>query len=154
ELTLGAASMSGGAAIVDQGGSKGDSTQRLTVHGMRGTDQRLFFDGMNQNNLNGGGSGKNWMTDQKAVPEVVVGTATASAEIETSGMTINFVPREGGNNIKFTFNGAGTTHGLQSNNIDDAIRSLGVTTAQSVKSVYDWGAGLGGPIMKDRLWFY
>src|SRR5262249_7779231 len=36
----------------------------------------------------------------------------------------------------------------------DAIRSAGVTTAQSVKSVYDWGAGIGGPLVKDKLWFY
>jgi hypothetical protein len=152
ELTLGAASVTGGAAVVDQGGSKGDSSQRLTVHGMRPFDQRIYFDGFFQNNLLV--SGKSWMTNQMGVQEVIVGTGVGSSEIETSGMQINMTPRDGGNKYSLNFVGAGTSGALQASNIDDAIRSTGVTSGQTVKNIYDWGAGIGGPIKKDKLWFY
>jgi hypothetical protein len=155
DLTLGASSLTTTAdrsPVVDQGGSKGDASQRLTVHGMRAFDQRIYYDGMS--NMNWAASGKNWQTNQIGVQEVVMGTGTATAEIETSGMQINFIPKDGGNTFKGTFQGAGTMHGLQADNIDDAIRNTGVTTGQSVKQVYDWGAGVGGPIAKDKLWFY
>ena len=52
----------------------------------------------------------------------VIGTATASAEIETSGMTINYVPRDGVNSYALTFQGSGTSGGLQANNLDSAIK--------------------------------
>jgi len=71
ELTLGASSVTGGAAVVDQGGSKGDLSQRLIVHGMRAFDQRIYYDGGLQNNLFG--RGKNWQTNQMGVQEVVIG---------------------------------------------------------------------------------
>ena len=154
ELTLGAVSASGGAPIIDQGGSKGDGTQRLEIHGMRGTDQRLFYDGMNQMTLHSGGSGQQWMMNQMSVQEVVMGTSTASAEIETSGMTVNYVPRDGANQFTFSFLGAGTWEDLQADNLSDEILAAGVTTAQKVKRIYDWGAGFGGPIVRDRVWFY
>jgi hypothetical protein len=151
-LTLGAASLTGGAAIVDQGGSKGDSSQRLTVHGMRPFDQRIYFDGGSQMNLFV--SGKNWQTNQVAVQEVVVTTSTGSGEIETAGVQINYIPKEGGNAYRGTFNVLGSANKLQANNIDTAISSTGVTSGQQVKKMYDVGIGLGGPIVKDKLWFY
>jgi hypothetical protein len=152
-LTLGAASLSGGAAVVDQGGSKGDaSAPRVTVHGMRPFDQRIYFDGGSQMNLFV--SGKNWQTNQMAVQEVVVTTATGSGEIETSGVQINYIPKEGGNAYRGTFNVMGSAHGLQSDNINDAITATGVTSGQSVKKMYDVGIGVGGPIATDKLWFY
>src|SRR5262249_43157762 len=35
-----------------------------------------------------------------------------------------------------------------------AITNTGVTSTQSVKDVWDWGVGVGGPIKPDALWFY
>ena len=154
ELTLGAASMGSGAPIIDQGGSKGDGTQRLEIHGMRGFDQKLFYDGMNQMNLNSGGSGQNWMLNQMSVQEVVMSTSTASAESETAGMSVNYVPKDGSNQFSFSFLGAGTWEDLQADNLTQEIQDAGVTTGQSVKRIFDYGVGVGGPIVSDRMWFY
>ena len=43
---------------------------------------------------------------------------------------------------------------MQSRNLSDEHRARGVTTAPSVKQIWDWGLGVGGPIRNDRLWFY
>ena len=154
ELTLGAASTTGGAPIIDQGGSKGDGTQRLEIHGMRGYDQKLFYDGMWQNNLNSGGSGQNWMMNQMAVQEVVMGTSTASAESESAGMTVDYIPKDGSNQFATSFIWAGTWEDLQADNLSQEILDAGVTTGQKVKRIWDYGIGVGGPFQRDRMWFY
>src|SRR5262249_4316240 len=47
-----------------------------------------------------------------------------------------------------------TNGDLQSSNLDSRLRARGLRSAPRVKSVYDVGAGVGGPIVGDRLWFY
>ena len=154
ELTLGAVSATGGAPVIDQGGSKGDGTQRLEIHGMRGYDQKLFYDGMSQMNLNSGGSGQNWMMNQMAVQEVVMGTSTASAESESAGMTINYIPKDGSNQFNTSVIWGGSWENLQADNLSKEILDAGVTTAQKVKRIWDYGIGVGGALKQDRVWFY
>ena len=43
---------------------------------------------------------------------------------------------------------------LQSNNLDDHLRSQGLTATQPVKTFYDYQADLGGRLARDKLWFY
>src|SRR5262249_51527950 len=72
---------------------------------------------------------------------------------ETGGVQMNVVPKEGGNTVKLYFLGTGATPGMTTSNLDDALRARGVPLAPKSSS-YDWGGGVGGPIRKDRLWFY
>src|SRR4029453_8199471 len=44
--------------------------------------------------------------------------------------------------------------GLQSNNSDEDLEATGLTARNRVKSVYDFNATFGGPIVRDRLWFF
>src|SRR5207247_720875 len=39
-------------------------------------------------------------------------------------------------------------------NLRDFLRSRGLTTTSKVRKIWDYGGGLGGPIMRDKLWFY
>src|SRR6202040_3767058 len=43
---------------------------------------------------------------------------------------------------------------MASNNLTDDLKRRGLTVANSVKKVADFNPGFGGPINKDRLWFY
>jgi hypothetical protein len=154
-LTLGAlAKSSGGAPTVDVGGSKGENTPTLSIHGMRANDMRQLYDGMNANNLASGGGRRSFAPNQLGIQEVVLATGNASAEVETGGMVLNVVPKDGGNAFKGSFNGAYTNEHLQVNNLDDDLRARGLTAASGVKTIYDWGGGLGGRIVADKLWFY
>ncbi len=38
--------------------------------------------------------------------------------------------------------------------MNDDLRARGLTTAGSVRRYYDVGGGVGGPIMRDKLWFF
>jgi hypothetical protein len=89
------------------------------------------------------------------VEEVQVTTAGFNAEFgEASGGIFNFVTKSGGN----TFSGTGNFHlqdkSLESSNITEELRRQGVAAATSVDHVYDWGGNLGGPIAKNRVWFF
>jgi len=154
-LTVGALGKVAGGGH-DVGGTVGDAYGFLSIHGSSPDDGDANFDGMSFNNQigYGGGQSKLYFLNQAAVQEVVVTTAGGSAELPYGGVSINAVPKDGGNRFTASFFTNDTGKSLQSNNLNDELRSRFVTATTQVKTVYDIGGGLGGPIAKDKLWFY
>ena len=159
-LTLGAsqATSMGGGAIggQDVGGSSGDTYGYVQIHGSRHTDGASMFDGMPWNNMQGDGTGwsKQYFLNVLAVEEVVITAAGSSAEEAYGGVNLNAIPKEGGNRFSTSFFTSNTTEDLQASNLTDDLRNRGLTRTPGIKKVYDIGGGLGGPIVKDKLWFY
>ena len=48
---------------------------------------------------------------------------------------------------------AGTSHGLQANNLTDDLQARGLTSVNSIRSIYDVNGVVGGPILRSKLWF-
>ena len=120
-----------------------------TYHGKGGT--KVNFDGMSiQHSLGNQGYNQN----QETVQETVLSTSGITAETNADGVQINLVPKEGGNIFSGSVHGLYSGEGLQSNNLNDALRAAGLLSVTSVNWVFDAGASLGGPIMEDRLWFF
>ena len=69
-------------------------------------------------------------------------------------MRINIVPREGGNTFSGTLFGSFGNNRLQGNNFSQALKDRGLSTPDSVRRNYDVNPGFGGPLRRDRLWFY
>jgi hypothetical protein len=144
----------------DVGGSKGERSVRITVHGGKTFDSRLLQDGMRYNALTPGigtleGTGRGYYANPLAIQEVVVDLGTmGSAEYSLGGAQVNSIPKDGGNRLSGSFFIAGTGDSLQSNNLDDDLRSRGLASVNSVKKVYDFNGSLGGPVLVDRLWFF
>jgi hypothetical protein len=154
-LTVGASSaVSGGGQ--DVGGTIGDAYGYMTIHGSSSGDGDVNIDGMSINNQigAGGGSSKTFFLNQAAIQEVVVTTGGASAEQPYSGVSVNAVPKDGGNKFSVHFLTSDTAKALQADNINDSLRQRFVTAATQVKKVWDIGGGVGGPIANDKLWFY
>ena len=136
----------------DVGGTKGEDSQPWRIH--NSTNAVQLRDGMFYG-LPMGGSNYNSSVNSTNVEEVtlqLVGTLTAEAE--GSGVQVNFVPRDGGNTFRGSFQSNWGHDGLQGNNITDELRARGAGTAAAIKRLYDVGGGLGGPINRDRLWFF
>jgi hypothetical protein len=152
-LTLGVTVLN---AAQDVGGNGGEAAVSLMIHGNRTADQHLFLDGMPYNDQlsTGGGYLRIYMVNQLANQEVTIETSGMAADTETGGVQINAVPKDGSNTFSGTVNLNGTGNALQSGNLDDMLRARGLTSAASVKKIYDNGFGLGGRIISDRLWFY
>jgi hypothetical protein len=92
--------------------------------------------------------------NQLTFQEVVVETGGMSAERNTGGVQMNIVPKDGGNRFSGSFSTSHTTPDLQSGNLSDELRTRGLGFAPSLKRHYDTGGALGGPIMRDKLWFF
>jgi hypothetical protein len=122
-----------------------------TFHGKGGTKVQL--DGMGIQNMEGSGNNA-YQVNAAAVEEMTLQTSGISAESAADGALMNVIPKEGGNNFRFSLSGLYTNDSLQADNLTDELRARGLTTVNKNLKVYDSAVGLGGPIRKDRLWFF
>src|SRR5262245_38951206 len=154
-LTLGATSTTQGRN--DVGGAQGDANTGVAIHGGRGDDGKINYDGMNTNVFyaSAGGQQRIWKFNTLGVQETVIDTGGASAETETGGANVNMVPRDGGNSFSVHAIANFANENMASGQVpDSAIQRGSPAHASTMKKVFDYGLGIGGPIKKDRLWFY
>ena len=88
--------------------------------------------------------------------EIQVSTAGQDIKQPTGGVGLNFVVKRGTNDFHGMFRGFFTNDSLESDNVPDELRAIGVTreTADHNDQISDMGFELGGPIWRDRAWFY
>src|SRR5262249_51243445 len=115
-------------------------------------DQRISINNMTVRGATGylGTTGPNI----EAMQETQIDTSGADASIGTGGVRINVVPKDGGNRFAGGFFITGTNQHFQSENIDQYQRDHGLAGTTSVKTLYDVAPTFGGPIQKDKLWFF
>ena len=131
------------------------SSVGLAIHGSRLNEQAALYDGMPFNNGQGrGGQFIAITTNDATVQEMSIQTAGLSAEAEASGVSINLVPRDGGNTFKGLVIGNYADHNLQSNNLSSGLTARGLTSSTTVNKVWDIDPAVGGPLVKDKLWFW
>ena len=153
-MTLGAMPSSGGRN--DVGGDKGEQATGIVLHGGRGDDGRTNWDGMNTNVFfgNAGGQQRTYYFNTVAIQETVIDTGGATAETETGGANINMVPKEGGNSLKLFGSIAYTDENFSAKAVPQYVADRGFAAQTSLRKVYDYGVGVGGPLRKDKAWFY
>ena len=69
------------------------------IHGGRGVESRLTVDGLNISNPPGGNQPSNYVADIGNAMEVTMTTSGGLGESETAGLTVNVVPKQGGNRL-------------------------------------------------------
>lgn len=138
----------------DVGGSETGQTAGISIHGAQTRDLVWNTDGldMTSNTASGGVSGQ--YPNQGAYQEVVVQTKALPAEIGAGGVSVNMITRDGGNRFRGDLFGTFTNSDLQADNVSDEQRARGLTAPSATDVFYDLNGGIGGPIERDRLWFY
>ena len=136
----------------DVGGTKGEDTQWFRMHNSgRSTQLR---DGMFVG-LPMGGANFNSSVNPATIDEVTVQlTGTLTAEAMGDGPQTNFVPRDGGNVFSGSFATDFGHRNLQGDNVNDELRQRGATRPGDLRTLYDVGGGGGGPLQRDRIWFF
>ena len=136
----------------DVGGNTGEVMQTLSIHGSRGGDMRRMVDGLSMQSQ--GTSVSAFAPNGGMVQEVVVDLAAGSAEQSAGGVRMNIVPREGGNDFTGSLFVSGTNEDLQSDNINQELRDRRIVSASAVKSNWEFNPAFGGPIKRDKVWFF
>jgi hypothetical protein len=138
----------------DVGGSSGlyrsNGPRAATFHGKTGV--KVLYDGMNILAANGTSNG--YLPNPAFAEESTVETGGISAESSGAGIVMNMVPKTGSNTIAWGASILGTRSGLQSDNLTDNLRQLGLKATSKVIHLYDANLTAGGPIRHDKVWFF
>ena len=141
------------ATAMDVGGSKGEQSLRLAIHGGHGGEQRVLVDGMN---TSGGGSDFGYIPNPASAQEVSLELGAGTAEAMLGGVLINFVPKDGGNRFAGFLFGNYANGSMQGTNLTDELKGRGLTelSVNRVENIWDYNGTLGGPVLRDKLWFF
>src|SRR5687768_4232184 len=155
-LIPGVSISTGGLSSQDVGGALGPETRALSSNGSRTEDQRFMMNGVSLSSMIGGGWGGGAIPNATGVQEMVFDTASVSADLATGGVRINFIAREGGNQFHGSLFGNFANDSMQSSNVDDDLRARNplLANAGKIDKNWDFNPGIGGPIVRDRAWFY
>ena len=126
----------------------------FSSHGGPSNEGKVQVNGMTVGAASGGGGVGTLVYDTNNAEETSVVVAGGLGESETGGPVMNFVPRSGGNMFsgQSFFNTAGEWS--SGNNLDDFLRGIGIPEPAGIINSYDASVALGGPILRDKLWFF
>src|SRR5215216_1783767 len=172
-IILGAGGSVGGAntnslTSQDVGGTSGDTFTDLAIHGGKPAEQRQTIGGVSAATTIRFGESLSSSPSFTAMQEMTVNTSGADASLAGGGVQINYVPRDGGNTFRGLLFVTGANGSMQGTNYSTGTRDANnactpidslfcrglVTQPGALKQVYDVNPGYGGPILKDRLWFF
>jgi len=139
----------------DVGGAEGNShIDVISSHGSNSGDSILMLDGLRIGNMQGTGERSNYNQSPLLFDQVNVEFSGQSGEAGSNGVQINTIPRSGGN----SFSGTGyldfANDKLQGSNLSQHLIDRGVSVPAQVYQLYDLNGSLGGPLVRDRVWFY
>ena len=137
----------------DVGGTAGMQQTYMAVHGSDRRDNVIQVDGMSVNGIEGDGAIQNYFNDGM-FQEMSYQISALTAEVQASGVRLNMIPKEGGNAFKGSLFMSRTPGSWQSNNFTDELRQKGLQAPNRVERIQDFNPGFGGPIKKNRLWFF
>ena len=124
-----------------------------SVYGSTSAENSYIIEGLNTTGVNTGTEGKQLNAD--FIQEVQVQTGGLNAEAgRMTGGNLNVITKSGGNMFHSDLFGFGEGGGLQAANTTASLRPQTTTTTVNTAKLGDFGADLGGFIVKDRVWFF
>jgi hypothetical protein len=145
--------------IVTQAGASADVqiTPQMTVFGGmggRGNEGRMQVDGLGTGAALNGGGVSTYVADISNAAEVVTTTSGGLGEAEVGGPTLSIVPKSGGNTVSGQIYLSGVSKGMVGSNYSEELRAAGLSTPGKLLKQWDFTGGVGGPIKRDRVWYY
>jgi len=139
----------------DVAGNRGEANTQIGIHGSRGADMLYTVNGLRPASMmNQGGGSRTFSINAAAAQEITFQTGGISAESETGGVTMNVVPKEGGNSFTAYLSVSFANSALQSVNATPELLDRGLIPPLKTRRIYDINPAVGGRILRDRLWFF
>ena len=136
----------------DVGGSQGNVFSVFQIHGGRRNEGQVLVDGMSGGYQGMGVSG--YAPEVGNAQEIVFSLSGGLGEATTGGPQLNIIGRQGGNAFagSFFINGSGSA--LVNDNLSPELIASGLSTPLKPKQLWDINPAFGGPIKRDKLWFF
>ena len=122
--------------------------------GGRANEGRIEVDGLSVGPPTAGGGSSSYNADVGNAQEVTTTSTGGLGESAVGGPTVSIVPRSGGNTIQGTGFIASVQDWMVGNNLSQDLIDRGLAQPGDVEKLWDHNLGLGGPIVKNRLWFF
>ncbi len=136
----------------DVGGSQQIEQTYMSAHGNPAGRDIFLLDGMRINTMQNDGLIQIYV-DNGLLQETTYQTSAVTAEVGGGGVYTNMIPKDGGN----AFNGAlflgFVPSSFVGNNVTPELTARGLSGQSAVTKLEDFDGNLGGPILKDKLWF-
>ena len=139
--------------IPDVGGSRAMQQTYMSAHGMSASQTTVQVDGLMVNGLDGDGAVQNYFNSTMS-QEMVYTTSGASADVSGGGVRLNMIPKDGGNTFSGSAFAGYQDKSFQTDNLTDELKARGLKSADGIDRLSNFEASLGGPIKKDRVWFF
>src|SRR5690242_8950050 len=137
----------------DVGGSRAMQQTYMSAHGAGASQTTVQVDGLMVNGVDVDGAVQNYFNSSMS-QEMVYTTSGASADVSGGGVRLNMVPREGGNRLSGSLFAGFQNQSFQSDNVTDELRARNLASADGIGKLSNIEGALGGPIKKDKLWFF
>jgi len=138
----------------DVGGNRAGTQTGYLAYGFgnQGQQVRVLIEGINTTEGTGAAG---FYFDYGAVEEAYIGIAAQGAEMPHPGVMSQFITKSGGNDFQGLVYFDYENNNLQGSNISDEQIARGVREGSNeVNSYRDFNLNIGGPILKDKLWWY
>ena len=142
---------------VNIGGNENGQQANFVGKGDNGDNTMWNLDGVVITDTGSVGASPTYF-DFDAFEEISISTGGSDLRAQTGGIGINLVTRRGTNKIRGSAHGYLTHDDFQSSNLPAELvgdlRLKGKDKGDHIEQISDYGFDLGGPIVKDKLWFY
>lgn len=137
----------------DVGGNESGQQSYYSGHGSFDTDNTWSIDGANITDNSALGYAPAYL-NLASYEELQINYGNNDVKAQTGGVQLNFVSKRGGNSFSGTFYLDIENEKWQSSNATDELEAYYDPYNPGVNRIYLYGANFGGPIVKDRAWFY
>lgn len=136
------------------GGAESAQQSSMMIHGSAVGQQEYAIEGLKLNWPGGNGGATAFYFDHDSYAEINIMTNGAPAEVGTGGVYMNMVTKSGGNELSGGTSIFWEDDSFQGDNVSDELREQGVTSGNPINFIYDFNAHVGGPIVRDKAWFF
>jgi hypothetical protein len=142
---------------VNQAGSESGQQSGYVGKGSPQQDSMWVLDGIVISDPAAAGASPTYF-DFDMFEEIAVTTGGADVKVATGGVGLNFVTKRGTNSFHGSVGGFFTHSDMEGSNLPSELegdaRLKGADKGDHVDQLSDYGFDLGGPILKDKLWFW
>ena len=133
------------------GGSDSGQQSGYYGHGSSAGDATWNVDGANITDNSALGAAPGYL-NMAGFEEVLINYGNNDVRSQTGGVQLNFISKRGGNAFSGMAYVDASKKQWQSTNLPEGLPAS--YTGAGIKKVYLYGVNFGGPVVKDRLWFY